>query len=133
MNKAFLTALAVLLPTATAHEVVSYGTVSAEFHVGADEGLRVNDDTLVGFRLLVGGQPVSAATCRCQLLLYPGKPSARVMPQILELNQGFDDSLSAEAWAKVTAPGPYTLVLAGKPKERGAFDPFRLEYQLTAK
>lgn len=133
MKKTLLTALAFLLPAAAAHEVVSYGTVSAEFHVGADESLRVNDDTLVGFRLLVKGQPVDAKACRCQLLLYPGKPSARVMPQILELGEGFDDPLSAEAWAKVTAAGPYTLVLAGKPQERGAFDPFRVEYRLTAK
>ncbi|RTR28701.1 hypothetical protein [Deinococcus radiophilus] len=117
---------------ALAHEVASHGNVSAEFHTDANEQLRVGDDTLVSFRLLVRGEEIDAARCQCQLLLYPGQPSARVMPQILELESGFDEPQAAEGWVRVDEPGPYTLVLAGKPVQAGDFDTFRIEYSLNA-
>lgn len=129
--KRLLPLLLTLLPAAAAHEVVSYGTVSAEFHTDAGEGLRTGDDTLVGYRLTVAGKVIPPEGCRCQLLLYPGKPSARVMPQVIELGPGFDDPQAAEGWVKVEAPGAYTLVLAGKPARPGAFDPFRIEHVLN--
>lgn len=123
--------LALVYPAAAAHEAVSYGTVSAEFHTDAAEGLRTGDDTLVGYRLTVAGRTMLPAECKCQLLLYPGAPSARVMPQVPELAPGFDDPQTTEGWVKVDAPGTYTLVLAGKPAQPGAFDPFRIEYVLN--
>ncbi|MFC6590955.1 hypothetical protein ACFP81_02185 [Deinococcus lacus] len=124
---------ALLLPVALAHDTVSHGRVKAEFHTDAlgsgREGLRTGDDTLVGVTLKVSDRPLAPDACRCQLLLYPGQPSARVRPEVISLSPR---GAGLEGWVKVSAPGAYTLVLAGKPTAPGAFDAFRLEFPVMA-
>lgn len=130
--------LPLLLGAALAHEVVTAGPVSVQWHTDAGEGARVNDETLLSFALWRHGEPLDMALCRCTVLLYPGEPSPRVRPTVLAVQ-----ALSAE-WLpladghthgvvlKLPASGRYTAVLDGRPHDGRAFDPFRLNIVLHA-
>ena len=128
-----LLACAALLPgLAGAHDATSAGGVSVNMTTDANDLLRVGTPTQLVFFMIYHDELVlDASGCTCTALLYEGAPSARVRPlQLARLTSlpGGD----AGASVTVTKPGLYTLVLDGRPVKFGDFDPFRLQYQLTA-
>lgn len=118
--------------SALAHDTVTAGAVKVEFHTDANEILKVNADTKVSFTLTVKGKKLAPRACKCQLLLYAGKPSARVKPNIIALEPDPVNPDALLGLVTVTQAGSYSLVLDGRPATAGAFDAFKLTYTLQA-
>lgn len=130
--KGLLTAAVLILPPALAHDTVTAGNARIEFHTDANELLRVEADTTVSFTLTVKEKQLRAADCRCTLLLYSGQPSPRVKPSVILLKADPDDVHAIIGIITVMQPGRYSLVLDGKPAQAGAFEAFRITYQVQA-
>jgi hypothetical protein len=121
--------LLALLGCASAHDTQSAGNVQVTMITDADDLLRVKQPTTVSFSFVHTGQPLVA--CRCRVLLYRGKPSARVPP----LKDVFLESLKIGRGSTLLdglTAGAYTLVLDGRPVQFGDFSAFRMQYVLSA-
>lgn len=128
--KSALLALALLLPSAAAHDTVNAGNAALEWHTDTNEKLQVDADTTLTLTLRVGERVLKAAECRCTLLLYPGAVSPRVRPSVLKTDTDADGNLTAVI--TVDKPGPYALVVDGRPLKLTDFAPFRATLNLTA-
>lgn len=129
MKRRLLLLLAALLCSASAHDTQSAGNVQVTMTTDADDALRVQAPTSVTFLFRHAGGPL--APCRCRVLLYRGRPSARVPPLRDHLLGALDDSSGHVTFAELPA-GAYTLVLDGRPQQFGDFDSFRMQYVLSA-
>ncbi len=107
-------------------------------HIQPDDSPKAGTQTLAWFGLVKrGGEAVQLAQCECDLKIYTGKKaagSALLVPALREGKVGDDIGNKDRLLADVTFPkvGDYTLVLTGKPKAGGKFEPFALRWVVQA-
>lgn len=130
MKRTAFALIAALCSAAAAHDTVSAGNVTLEWHTDTNERLQVDGDTTLTLALKVGGRALKAADCRCTLLLYPGAVSPRVKPTVLKTAVNGDGLLTA--LITVNRAGTYALVVDGRPLKTGDFAPFRRVLPLSA-
>jgi hypothetical protein len=132
-----LIAAALIAPSA-AHQVETSkaGDVAATFHIEPNHQPKVGKPSRTWFALTRrGGQVIPLAQCACTLSVYAmprtkGKTSPLLRPQLtaatVEKYKGIPSTNITFAKA-----GRYELVLQGKPKSGGNFQPFEFSYEVT--
>ena len=123
---------------ALAHDSASSPLVKVAMSIGSSgpnqpesgQHLRAGANTRITLKFTQDGLPLPH--CRCRVLLYQGKPSARRAP----LKDFMLDALqsgSQQLVIQLPSPGRYTLVLDGRPPSYGLFETFRADYPLSVK
>lgn len=120
---------------AYAHTVKTNADIAATFHLEPDHNPRAGEPAQVWFALTrKGGEVLPLDECDCQLTVYVEPRAADADPLLIpELT-----SLDVERYEGIPAaevvfpdPGAYVLVISGRPKTVGEFQPFSLAYDVT--
>ncbi len=121
-----------------AHELKANSQVGALMHIQPDDSPQAGKAALTWFALVKrGGESVPLAKCDCHLAIYSGKQAkgtALIVPTLREGKIEEPVGTNTRLVADVTFPkaGEYTMVLSGKPKAGGHFDPFKLQWVVRA-
>jgi hypothetical protein len=123
---------------ADAHELKANSQVGALMHIQPDDSPQAGKAAVTWFGLVKrGGESVPLANCDCRLSIYNGKQAKGKVLFVPTLREGKIEEpvgTNTRLVADVTFPkaGEYTMVLSGKPKAGGHFDPFKLQWVVRA-
>jgi hypothetical protein len=121
-----------------AHELKANSQVGALMHIQPDDSPQAGKAAVTWFGLVKrGGESVPLAKCDCRLTIYSGKQAKGKVLFVPALREGkIEEPVGANTrlLADVTFPkaGEYTMVLSGKPKAGGHFNPFKLQWVIRA-
>ncbi|HEY9689206.1 MAG TPA: hypothetical protein V6D46_04370, partial [Coleofasciculaceae cyanobacterium] len=119
----------------SAHTVKAGQDVAALFHLEPDHNPRSGEPARIWFGLTrKGGAAIPFDRCDCQLEIMPRVPNAagpKPWQPTLEAvaAEGFQNMPGATT--TFPAAGAYELVLRGRPKQPGDFQPFEFRYETT--
>jgi hypothetical protein len=137
LNKLFIQLLiwpSLLAMPVWAHKVKVSNQVGATLHIEPTDQARAKEPAIVWFALTKkGGQIIPLSDCQCQLQVFKLPRKKFVMQPALR-------SINAEQYqgipsARVLFPesGAYLLELSGRPQAGRQFQPFKLQFELTAR
>lgn len=119
-------------PQLLAHKTETAADVGATLHIEPNDVPQAGETTLAWFALTRrGGETIPLEACDCSLSIYQQPDSILVQEPGLEpvSSEGYEQIPGAQ----ITFPtvGAYELVLAGRPTEEGAFQPFELRFEVV--
>lgn len=115
---------------AFAHNVKTSGNVAALFHLEPNHNPKAGDPSKIWFALTKqGGEAIALDQCNCKITVYSNQ-QALFQPPLSPLNA---ERYKALPSAVVMFPkaGIYQVEITGTPKQEGAFEGFKFNYDVT--
>lgn len=121
-------------PFFLAHNLKTDADVGATFHIEPNHSPRAGENAIAWFALThQGGESIPLSECDCKLTVYRQSSPNQVIlnPTLKSLNPETQYENVPSATIVFPEADSYQLVLSGKPKVAGDFEPFQLSYTVN--